>query len=134
MNAKEHVTYAGSKETALGKYDSFDAEPSIIYPAAIAELTDLLAHPEKRSNTESERFYLRKAERLPEEAWALVDWDASPVNGASELKPDDLVLRAKALEIARLYFTAMLHQQHGSSIHLHILKDPKYKLHVDVEV
>ena len=128
MNAKELVKYVGVKETELGKYDSFDAEPSIIYPAAILELSRLLTHPEQRTNTESERFYLGKAAHLPNRAWTFVETDVS------ELKGDELVLRAKVLEIARLYFTAMLHQQHGSAIHLHILKDPKYKLHVNVEV
>jgi hypothetical protein len=157
MNAKELVKPVGVKETSLGNYASFDAEPSVIYPAAMAEILDLLAHPEKRTNTETERFYLAKAKRLSKEESSLFDLDVKELTpdelvlrakalkaledvwslvdrDVKELKPDDLVLRAKALEIARLYFTATLHQQHGSPIHLHILKDPKYKLHVDVEV
>ena len=110
----------------------FKCSAEEIYPVVIADITSKLADPTLCDNTSAEQTYLEKAKRLPPEAF--VDALADEVLGM--LSNPRLVDRAKALEIARKYFTAKLKEECGGPMGLKILCQPekKFKLHVVVEV
>jgi hypothetical protein len=108
----------------------FEVNADEMYPAMIEYILDLVAHPEKRSNTESERHYLNLASKVPHVAWA----NALAAEDPTELTPEDLHDRAVALEIARKFFTAKLREEIGEMMGLRIAGSEKWKLHVQVQV
>jgi len=108
----------------------FETDADEMYPAMIGHIQDLLALPAKRSNTESERFYLQLASKLPGDAWI----NALRDKGIDGLSNNQVLARAKALEIARKFFTAKLREEQGEVMGLRIVGGEKWKLHVQVHV
>lgn len=120
-------------------YEPFVFEPAVIYPATIArikqvlkdgslptELIDKNLNPDvdPRSAALMHRSRIRA---IPEEAWDLALKPRSEFTDS----PDDaglLVIRADALEAARLWFTRALKNEVGKPVGVHILKDDDYRL------
>lgn len=96
-------------------YAWFAVDPDALYPATLAHVAGALEHP-------------RPAEPLGQL------WDRGKKVGAKAFadapagKPGDPA-RAEALEVARLWFTEMLHQAVGRPLGLHIAKgDGRWRL------
>ena len=100
----------------------FVVEPAQLYPAAVADLIEVV-----------------EAGRQPSHPALIAPYHQARALGAGGLKtalvprhkcpPDDLALRAEALEVARLWFTEKLHQAiDNAPMGLHIVKDEAYRL------
>jgi hypothetical protein len=136
MKAKQFVKEADPEdfraaESAQSMGALFTGSAETIYPAAIADLTAKLKDPSLCDNTSAEHTYLSKAKTLPIEAFS--DALADSAKGFTQ---ERLVNRAKAIEIARKYFTAKLHEECGETLALRITSAPakKFKLFVAVQV
>lgn len=101
------------------QYTWFAVQPAELYPATLAHIQKVL---EGQRPPDPLGMYFDAARRLAPAAWAAAELEraACPV--------DLLAVRAEALEIARLWFTEMLHQAAAGPIGLHILKDERYRL------
>ena len=89
-------------------YAWFRVDPDQLYPAALTHVAGALAQP-------------RPAEPLGQL------WDRGQAVGVQAFQEAPLgrpgsLPRAEALEVARLWFTEMLHQAAGAPIGVHILK------------
>ncbi len=101
-------------------------EPGKMYPAMIAEIQDVLATG--RAVPASLALHRNEAQALPEFAWGLALKPRSEFNGPEPAVTDLLKLRAEALNVARRWFTEMLHTAIGyKPMCVHILKDPDWK-------
>jgi len=127
MKALEVATK--SKEKFEG-YDSFDIEPGVMYPAAIEHCTRLQASFAKlkegtplTAKDEPIPAYLRPnpmnyVQRLPANA---KDFATMPFETAGALPAEEQLVRDFTLETARLVFTAILREENGRAVHVHIL-------------
>lgn len=100
----------------------FQVKPSMMYPAALADLQDAL-ETNRTVSTALETYKVQGAQLDPE-AWGL----ALTVRGELTSRAA-LLARSRALELARLWFTEHLHQliDHGL-LEIHILKDEDWRL------
>lgn len=100
----------------------FVVEPAQLYPAAIADLIEVV-----------------EAGRQPSHPALIAPYHRAKALGAGGLRlalvaraqcpPDDLTIRAEALEVARLWFTEKLHQAiDHAPMGLHITKDDDWWL------
>ena len=102
-------------------YVSVRVEPHKIYPPTIAHIMGVLESASPPDGALRQEYDAALA--LPDEAWdyALAGAETADIDNAREL-------RAQALEIARRWFTEMLHRAVGAPMHLHILRDERYTL------
>lgn len=96
-------------------YVQAEVDPADLYPATIAHIRDRLATSSIPDGALRQEY--DAARRVPDAAW-----DAALSPGAGN--PD----RADALEIARRWFTEVLHQAVGRPMRLRITRDLTYKL------
>ena len=95
-------------------YVSYDINPDTMFPTTVTHIQDALTFA--RPDSALGRLW-DKAKERDEDAWT---WALAPrgdVAGEHARSERDL-----ALEIARLWFTEMLHQATGAPIRVHILK------------
>lgn len=81
----------------------FIANPAELYPAAIAHIQDRLAAGDPGDGIIRSQYYPAAAV-LPPRAWELA------LTPRAEVSAKDIELRAQALEIARRWFTELLHR------------------------
>jgi hypothetical protein len=103
---------------------SFEVHPDELYPAAIEAVRAEVA---KNLDADDVPKYLRqhyiRARRIDKDAWE------AALKSKEECPPDLIEARVEALEVARLWFTAELHQAvEKVPMHLHILKGEKWRL------
>lgn len=102
----------------------FEIEPGVLYPAAVEHIKECLAQ-NIRGDGVIKDVYFPQAQALPAEAFALA------LTPRGDVDAGDLETRAQALELARVWFTEMLHRAvggDGTQMRLHILKDEAYRL------
>lgn len=102
-------------------YRAVEVDPADLYPQTIA-------HIRQRLLTESApdgalRQEWDQALTLPRDAW-----DLALVAATDDMPAPDRAARAAALEIARRWFTEVLHQAIGGAMQLRITRDLTYKL------
>jgi hypothetical protein len=114
------------------KWFSFD--PVEIYPATINRIyhclttgeypTELIQAGDLRNPTSVAEMYLAEARLIDPQAWKYALIPRSELNEEHVLQA-----RARALELARRWFTQALHVSVGASIGIHILKgDGSFRL------
>ena len=105
--------------TNEGFENRFDIDPAKMYPATIAHIVGVLEKQAMPDGALQQEY--PKAAALPAAAWeaALVSKD--------ECTPEEIGVRAEALQIARRWFTEMLHRAVGGSLNPHFTKDEKYR-------
>lgn len=104
-------------------YQAVEVDPADLYPKTIAHIVGLVNSDAQVSGPLA--IELASARALPAEAWAdaLIarsDFDDSQIS--------ELDQRRQALEIARRWYTEMLHQAIGGPISIRITRDLDYKL------
>ena len=98
----------------------FEVEPREMYPEAIAHVVEATGGPRPGGVLGT---YWDRAKQLPPAAWELA------LRTRDECDAEQLAARAEALEIARLWFTEMLHAAiNHKPMGLHILKDELWRL------
>lgn len=121
MKARDFASFQGRSEDG---YDSYQAEPSVFYPATIQFIKKTIAEGGALPSYLQQPMMIAQA--VPADGWALAE------RTAEGLTDEQRNARAQALEAARLVFTALLREQNGGAIHLHIVKhspqDAMYKL------
>lgn len=101
---------------------AFVADPSELYPAAIAHVRRIVEQELLPNHPALEQLYLQ-AKALPAEAWDLALLDKDNVEEAL------YEIRAAALEIARQWATELLHQLIGGGpMAIKIPKDLRFRL------
>ncbi len=103
----------------------FVVSPDDLYPAAIEHVKGVLERGARPDGALG--ILYDQGERLPAEAWA---WAMKPCNEFAQAEPEAVAARAAALEVARLWFTEMLHQGIGQEpMTLHIERgDGRWRL------
>lgn len=102
-------------ETTEDGYVQVEVDPADMYPATIAHIRSRIASSSVPDGALKQEYDAAKL--VPESAW-----DMALVPDAGN--PD----RAAALEIARRWFTEVLHQAVGAPMRLRITRDLTYKL------
>lgn len=107
--------------TLLGReIPEFEIDPDTMYPATIEEIQLALAG----EGVFPIRDHEVAAKSLPEFAWGLA---LTPRDQVEEW--EKLAIRAKALELARLWFTERIHQAVDHvPMKIHILKSERWRL------
>jgi len=110
---KTHPLVKLAKVVDVGERVRLEVDPGEMYPRTIEDIRHSLA-----TDTDYPLLMIKAmVKELPVEAW-----DLALVGEKSEL-------RARALEVARLWFTEKLHQTISHhSMTLHILKDDRWRL------
>ncbi len=98
-----------------------------MYPAVIDHIKECLNSGAKGDGVIRDQYY-PQARNLPAEAWGLA---LTPFQEAVNLPDAQRQQRNKALELARLWFTELLHRSiggDGTPLHLVLLPDRKWRL------
>lgn len=100
----------------------FEIEPSEMYPVVLTDLQN--AVKTNRVVSAALETYKTQAAQLDPEAWKLATVPRGELSS-----PAALIVRSRALELARRWFTEHLHQfiDHAP-LELHILKDKDWRL------
>ena len=96
-------------------------DPAVMYPLMISWIRERIKS--SKPPEDGTQIYYRTARTVDLQGWvhALLPKDETPAQYIQD--------RATALEVARLWFTKMLHNKiGGGSMGLHILANDKYKL------
>lgn len=103
---------------------SFEIHPDNLYPPAIAEVrAEVAKNLRLRDVPEHLEHHYPRAKRVSDAAWE------AALKSKKECPPELVEARAEALEVARLWFTAELHQAiEKVPMHIHILKGEKWCL------
>lgn len=128
MNTLELLRHA-KMQSADSKWDYFIAS-EVLYPGMIAKIRDVLndgpelarakLRAEGLADTPILRQYLPRAERIPADIWNLALEEPH-----THQTQETLDLRKEVLEVARLWFTELLHKAHNyNPLSLRILKAP----------
>ena len=110
----------------------YKIEPGRVYPAILRHIEEALDREAVAPDGALAPLW-SAAGRLPREAW---QWARIPKH---RCPAEDAPFRAQALEIARLWFTELLHREHSGTLHpregeamrplgVHILRDDDWKL------
>lgn len=100
----------------------FQVEPSVMYPAALADLQN--AVETNRATSTALGTYKAQAGRLDSEAWGLALVARGEVSSSAAL-----LVRSQALELARLWFTEHLHQHIDyGPLEIRILRNDDWRL------
>lgn len=117
-------------EVTPGDRAAFEAQPSELYPASLADMQAAVPQAGQLS-TALQRIILPVRELLTDENVALAltpKADVTAWNDTAEISRA-LIARASLLEAARLWFTEKLHQAvNHAPMALRILKDERYRL------
>lgn len=119
MKTLDLVTLEERQESDV---DWYAADPDVMYPAALDYAQSLMAPDSSVPMYVQQHVAKLRGDSLPESAW---DAARGP---SDELTARQREHRAAALEGARLIFTAMLREQNGGPIGLHILKSDRWRL------
>lgn len=103
-----------------GGYRPVEVDPADLYPATIAHIRGRLATASVPDGALKQEW--DQALSIPTDAWEAALVDGSALTGSAREQ------RAAALEIARRWFTEVLHQAIGGPMQLKITRDLTYKL------
>jgi len=98
-----------------------------MYPAMLGHIQECLTNGAKGDGVIRDQYY-PQAQAMPAEAWELA---LTPFTEAVGLPDAKQKQRNKALELARLWFTELLHRSiggDGTPLHLVLLPDRKWRL------
>ena len=106
------------------KGPAYHVDPAIVYPMTLEHVKDRIANEQRPPEVLAGLY--EKAKEVNPKAW---EYTTKHVRFC----PEDLVDgRAILLEVARLWFTEVLHQAHGGGgMGVHILNRPDFKLYAD---
>lgn len=110
------------EEREVADVDWYAADPDVMYPAALEYAQSLLAPDASVPMYVQQHVAKLRGDSLPESAWT------AALAPADELTARQREHRAAALEGARLIFTALLREQNGGPIGLHITKSDRWRL------
>lgn len=103
-------------------YQLVAVDPADLYPAAIAHVVEVMKSGASVSGPLA--IELAAARALPDDAWANALIARSDFDDSQTLEIDQ---RRQALEIARRWYTEMLHQAIGAPISIRITRNLDYK-------
>jgi hypothetical protein len=129
------LRYAKPEKRNDPQYKWYAFEPNVIYPVTVKRIQEVVASREIPGELVDSKptpgvdpysvaiNYANWAKALPDDAWtfALKTRD-------SFILPQEITLRAEALNLARLWFTQALSVAVGEAVGVHILNDERYKL------
>lgn len=101
-------------------YTAYVVDPEMLYPETVNHILSVLGIGTIPAG--ALRQYYLEAQRLNLSAWDLA---LTPLEACPAAQRID---RAQALELARLWFTELLHEAHGGPVLVHILANGKYRL------
>lgn len=124
---------------------TYQVQPRVVYPMMVAYIRQALGetpadvtHGLRPKTVSAIRPLLQQAKALPPEAWELALVPRADVEAANLItrlrnrwpdKETALSVRGQALEIARLWFTELLHERVGyMPLRVHITKDERWRL------
>ena len=110
-------------EVTADGYQRIDVDPADLYPSTIAHIVDVLKSGASVSGPLASE--LAAARDLPDQAWADALIARRDFDDSQTLEIDQ---RRQALEIARRWYTEMLHQAIGRPISIRITKNLHFKL------
>ena len=100
--------------------DWFQVDPDVVYPVALTMVQRMVAGEEPTPSYCTR--HITDAKRLAPDAFELA---AQPLTGCPMERRAD---RAGAIEAARLVFSALLREQNGGPIGVHIIRRDRWKL------
>jgi len=112
--------------------ERFEVDPGVTIPATVKRIQECMQHkfqpPEELIDEAREELaadnanaLLKMARALPAEAWDLA------LQSKEQVDPEKWAMRAEALALVNSWFSDALAIQLGGPLHLHILKDEKFK-------
>lgn len=109
----EVMEFVEQEERPGSEYECYQVEPGEMYPAMLDHIEAVLAGEDPYENVMARsagdvRLYHSQAQRLDSQAWGLARVPRDDFDDAADV--EDLMLRGEALEIARLWFTALMRQ------------------------
>jgi hypothetical protein len=104
MNIFEIITEDTERNQREGERNWYTTNPNALYPAAIEYIQDQL-DKERYGDGVIRSQYYPTAAALPAKAWSLAMIPRDEVTETTEVE-----LRAQALELARVWFTELLHR------------------------
>ena len=114
------LTIARVGDLDAAGYRAVEADPADLYPQTIAHIRQRLAANSAPDGALKQEW--DAALQIPQAAWEVALLPKGQVNESAH------ALRAAALEIARRWFTEVLHQAVGGPVALRITRDLTYKL------
>jgi hypothetical protein len=113
---------ASIEETTLlrHRWSWYTVDPNDLYPAALAHVHTALGF-DKPDGALAQEW--DAGQMLPPDIWARAARESR-----EDFDDEGLAARAAALEIARRWFTELLHKANGQPIGLHIEKDERWRL------
>jgi hypothetical protein len=109
-----------SEQAASQIRDWFNIDPGDLYPPALAHVKEALAFDKPDGALAQEWDH---AQMLPPDIW-----DRAATEAREDFDDEGLAARAEALEIARRWFTELLHRSVGAPLGLHVTKDERWRL------
>jgi len=121
-----------TKKKAWAGKERFEVEPGEFFPATVKRIQECLKHPfqppeelidEARGElaADNANALLKMARALPADAWDLA------LQPKEQADPEKWTVRAQALALISSWFKDALAIQLGGPLHLHILKDERFK-------
>jgi hypothetical protein len=116
---RDHITALAVDE----QRDRWEVDPDEMYPAAIEYARSLL-----EPNADVPMYLRQHVDGLREVVGSSKTIWGHALQPASDLTPSQRSDRAQVLEFARLIFTALLREQNGAPIGLHITRNDAWRL------
>lgn len=108
-------------------YVWYAVDPNEMYPETMEHILGVLSSAEPRNQVTTNLLqYTFRAMALSAAEPSAWGWALQPRASFTDARM--IGMRAEALEIARLWFTEMLHAANNVPIGVHILKDERWKL------